>query len=89
MAKQVFADMVCTGKLPEQVIKDKGWKQVTDQSELEAIVDNVISAHEKEVQRYRSGKKGLIGFFVGEAMKATAGRADPKLLNLLLRKKLG
>jgi aspartyl-tRNA(Asn)/glutamyl-tRNA(Gln) amidotransferase subunit B len=88
IAKEVFAEMVATGKSPEQVVAEKGLRQVSDTGALETVIDRVMAANPAEVEKYRSGKKNLIGFFVGQVMKETKGKGDPKLVNELLRKKL-
>ena len=62
--------------------------QVSDSSSLEPVVDKIIEEHPDEVQRYKDGKKQLMGFFVGQAMKATKGKANPKLVNKLITEKL-
>lgn len=85
IAKTVFSEMWKTGKLPTAVVEEKGLKPVED---VEEFVDKVLEAHPREVENYLKGKKSLIGFFVGQVMKATAGRADPKALNELIARKL-
>jgi aspartyl-tRNA(Asn)/glutamyl-tRNA(Gln) amidotransferase subunit B len=89
MAKDVFAEMVDSGESPSKIVEKKGLKQITDTSALEALIDDILAKNPQEVARYREGKKNLLGFFVGEVMKATKGQANPKLVNELLRKKLG
>ena len=69
-------------------MESKGLTQISDSSELEGIIDQVLADHPEEVEKYRGGKKKLQGFFVGQVMKRTSGRADPKLTNQLLGKKL-
>jgi aspartyl-tRNA(Asn)/glutamyl-tRNA(Gln) amidotransferase subunit B len=88
IAKSVFEEMYRSGKRAEEVVKEKGWVQVTDFSEIERIVEQVLSASPKEVEAYRKGKEKLFGFFVGQVMKATQGKASPQLVNDLLKKKL-
>ncbi len=75
-------------KALEQAITEKGLRQVSDTGTLEAIIDRVMAGNPAEVEKYRSGKKNLIGFFVGQVMKETNGKGDPKLVNELLKKKL-
>jgi len=89
MAKDVFAEMVDTGESPSAIVEKKGLKQITDTSSLESLIDEILAKNPGEVQRYREGKKNLMGFFVGEVMKATRGQANPKLVNEILQKKLG
>ncbi len=88
-AKEVFEEMWSTGKTPEAVVEEKGLTQVTDSSAIEAVVDDVLAANPKEVEAYRAGKTKLIGFFVGQVMRATQGKGNPQLVNEVLAKKLG
>jgi aspartyl-tRNA(Asn)/glutamyl-tRNA(Gln) amidotransferase subunit B len=88
VGKDVFAEMCDTGKSPEEIIDEKGLTQISDESELEALIDTAISGNPSQVEQYRAGKEQVIGFFVGQVMKATQGRANPKLVNELLKKKL-
>lgn len=88
IAKEVFAEMVDSKKNAKSIIDAKGLKQVSDSGELESIVDKIIAANPDEVERYKGGKKNLIGFFVGQVMKETRGQANPKMVNDILRKKL-
>ncbi len=88
IAKGVFEDMWKTGKGPRDIVKEKGLVQITDTDELEKTVEEVISAHPQQLEQYRNGKDQLFGFFVGQTMKVTAGKANPKIINELLKKKL-
>ncbi|BCX80752.1 aspartyl-tRNA(Asn)/glutamyl-tRNA(Gln) amidotransferase subunit B [Methylomarinovum caldicuralii] len=88
IAKQVFELMWETGKDADTLIDEKGLKQITDTGAIEKIIDEVIAANPKQVEQYRAGKDKLFGFFVGQVMKATGGKANPKQVNELLRKKL-
>ncbi len=88
IAKKVFAEIFESGKDPETVVKEKGLVQITDTSEIEKMVEDILSQHPKEVERYRNGEQKLLGFFVGQVMKASKGKANPKAVNELLRKKL-
>ncbi len=88
-AKQVVEEVFRTGQEPEAVVRARGLAQVSDASALEAIVDRVLAASPGEVEKYRGGKKNLMGFFVGQVMKETKGKANPGVVNGLLRKKLG
>lgn len=88
IAKDVFVFMVEEGKDPETIVEEKGLKQVTDTSAIEKIIDEVIAANPEKVAEYRSGKDKLIGWFVGQTMRASQGKANPGLLNELLKKKL-
>jgi aspartyl-tRNA(Asn)/glutamyl-tRNA(Gln) amidotransferase subunit B len=88
IAKSVFEEMYRSGKRAEKIVKEKGWIQVTDFAEIEKIIELVLSANPQEVEAYRQGKDKLFGFFVGQVMKATQGKANPQLVNELLKKKL-
>jgi aspartyl-tRNA(Asn)/glutamyl-tRNA(Gln) amidotransferase subunit B len=89
MAKEVFEAMWAEGKSADAIIEAKGLKQITDSGAIEGVIDAVIAANPKQLADYRSGKDKLFGFFVGQVMKATAGKANPAQLNELLKRKLG
>jgi aspartyl-tRNA(Asn)/glutamyl-tRNA(Gln) amidotransferase subunit B len=89
IAKTVFDEMFRTGKDAGTVVKEKGLVQISDTGEIERAVDEALSANPGEAERYRGGEEKLLGFFVGQVMKLTKGKANPKLVNELLRKKLG
>jgi aspartyl-tRNA(Asn)/glutamyl-tRNA(Gln) amidotransferase subunit B len=80
--------MYRSGERPAKIVRDKGWTQIVDTGEIERAIQKAIQANPKLVEDYRKGKEKLFGFFVGEVMKETKGKANPKLLNELLRKKL-
>jgi aspartyl-tRNA(Asn)/glutamyl-tRNA(Gln) amidotransferase subunit B len=84
----VFAAMLETGKSAGAIVTERGLRQVTDTGEIERAIDAVLTAQADKVAEYRSGKDKLYGFFVGQAMKATGGKANPALLNEILKKKL-
>ena len=88
IAKEVFQDMWASNKTADQVIEEKGLQQISDVGELEAIVDKVITDNPAQVEQYRSGKDKVFGFLVGNVMKATKGKANPKQVNDLLKSKL-
>lgn len=88
IAKTVFEEIWNTGKTADQVIDEKGLKQVTDSGAIEAIVDEVIAANPGQVAEYKAGKEKLMGFFVGQVMKASKGKANPGMANQLVKKKL-
>jgi aspartyl-tRNA(Asn)/glutamyl-tRNA(Gln) amidotransferase subunit B len=88
IAKDVFATMTATGKDADTIIDEKGLKQVTDTSAIEAMVDDVLAANPDNVQAYKDGKTQLLGFFVGQVMKASQGKANPAMVNELLKGKL-
>jgi aspartyl-tRNA(Asn)/glutamyl-tRNA(Gln) amidotransferase subunit B len=88
IAKDVFAAMVETGKPAKIIVEEKGLKQITDTGAIEAAADKVIADNPKQVAQYRGGNVNLIGWFVGQVMKATGGKANPGAVNEILRKKL-
>ena len=88
-AKDIFIKMLDGADGSPRAIADKfGMKQITDTSAIEKIVDEVIAANAPQVEQYKSGKVGLLGFFVGNVMKASAGKANPAVVNEILKKKL-
>jgi aspartyl-tRNA(Asn)/glutamyl-tRNA(Gln) amidotransferase subunit B len=89
IAKKVFIKMYETGKDPNAIVEEEGLVQISDSSELEAIVDNVLASNPDEVERFKGGDQKLMGFFVGQIMKETKGKANPKLVNEIIRKKIG
>jgi aspartyl-tRNA(Asn)/glutamyl-tRNA(Gln) amidotransferase subunit B len=88
IAKQVFEALWESGDTADAIIEKQGLKQITDTGAIEKIVDDIIAANPEQLAQYRSGKDKLFGFFVGQAMKATQGKANPAQLNELLKKKL-
>ncbi len=88
MAKEVFEAMFDTGLSPEQIIKEKGMEQISDEATLEGIVLEVIEKNPGAVEDYRNGKKKATGFLVGQVMQATRGQANPALVNQILARKL-
>jgi aspartyl-tRNA(Asn)/glutamyl-tRNA(Gln) amidotransferase subunit B len=88
IAKQILPDILKTGEEVEKIVEAKGLKQISDTSELETIVSDIVEKHPNSIQEYREGKTKVIGFFVGQVMKATGGKANPQMVNQLIRKKL-
>jgi aspartyl-tRNA(Asn)/glutamyl-tRNA(Gln) amidotransferase subunit B len=88
IAKDVFAAMIDTGKSAMTIVEERGLRQVTDAAAIERAVTEVLAAHADKVTEFRAGKEKLFGFFVGQVMKATQGKANPAVLNALLRQKL-
>jgi aspartyl-tRNA(Asn)/glutamyl-tRNA(Gln) amidotransferase subunit B len=88
IAKDVFEIMAETGKDPAAIVDERGLKQVTDTGAIEKAVDQVLAANADKVAQFRAGKEQVIGWFVGQVMKATQGKANPALCQELLRKKL-
>ncbi|MDY6824436.1 MAG: Asp-tRNA(Asn)/Glu-tRNA(Gln) amidotransferase subunit GatB [Thermodesulfobacteriota bacterium] len=89
IAKTVFEEMAATGKKPRAIVEEKNLVQVTDTGEIGAAVDAVIAECPDEVEKFKSGKKKIMGFLVGQVMKKTGGKANPKTVNQLLVEKLG
>ena len=86
--KEVLAEMFETGKTAPEVIRDKGFEQVSDSDAIEKIIDEVIAASQQQVDAYRGGNDKLFGFFVGQVMKASQGKANPQVVNAILKEKL-
>ena len=88
-AKEVFAAILEEDKDPQAIVAERGMEQVSDTGAIEAVVEAVLAANPDKVAQYQSGKKGLIGFFVGQCMKAMGGQGNPKVINELLSRRLG
>lgn len=88
IAKDVFAEMLETGEAPSVIVEKKGLRQVTDTGAIDKAIGDVMAANADKVAEYRSGKDKLFGFFVGQVMRATQGKANPALVNDILAKKL-
>jgi aspartyl-tRNA(Asn)/glutamyl-tRNA(Gln) amidotransferase subunit B len=88
IAKTVFEEMYKTGKNAEVIVREKGLVQISDTGAIEQAVDDVIAKYPAEVERFKAGEEKLTGFFVGQVMKITKGKANPQIVNELLRKKL-
>ena len=88
IAKSVFEIMTTGDKNPVDIVEEKGLKQQSDPKELEKLIDKVVNDNPDKVKEYKSGKEKLFGFFVGQAMKASSGKANPKLINDILKNKL-
>ena len=88
IAKTVFELMASGDQDPQKIVEEKGLKQESDPKALESLIDNIIGKNPDKVKEYKSGKEKLFGFFVGQAMKASDGKANPKLVNDILKKKL-
>jgi len=87
-AKEVISEVIHTGKAPAQIVQEKGLSQVSDEGALLAVVVSVLEKNPGEVERYKGGKKNLLGFFVGQAMKELKGKGNPAVLNTLFKKRL-
>ena len=88
IAKAVFEMMADGDKNPIDIVKEKGLKQQSDPKALEALIDKIINDNREKAIEYKQGKEKLFGFFVGQAMKASGGKANPQLINEILKKKL-
>ena len=89
LAKQVFEVMLETGDAPGKIVEDRGLKQTSDTGAIEEVIAGVLAANPNQLEQYRGGKEALFGFFVGQTMKAMAGKANPAVVNELLKKALG
>jgi aspartyl-tRNA(Asn)/glutamyl-tRNA(Gln) amidotransferase subunit B len=88
IAKTVFEEMARSGEDPAEIVRRQGLVQLSDAGALGAVVDRVLAAAPAEVAAFRGGKTKLMGFFVGQVMKATRGQANPQLVNQILKEKL-
>ena len=88
IAKTVFTEMLVSGTDPEQIIKDKGLVQMSDEGQLVALVREILAANPEQVQQFREGKTKVMGFFVGQLMQKTKGQANPQLANSLFQQEL-
>jgi len=88
IAKEILPELLSKGGSPKQLVQERGLGMIGDPKVIEEIIDQLILKHPNEVESFRSGKKKLLGFFVGQLMKETKGKADPKLANQMLNKKL-
>ncbi len=88
IAKKVFLEMFKTGKEPKTIIKEKGLVQVSDESAIDSFVEQAINENEKQVEQYKSGKKEVLQYFVGQVMKLSRGKANPQIVIKLLKNKL-
>ena len=87
-AKKIFPEVYATGADPRKLVEEKGLKQESDEAALEAVCREVLSENPAEVEKYKAGKKGVLGFFVGQVMRKTRGKANPKLVNQILTRLL-
>ncbi len=89
IGKEVFAESYKTGEAPLAIVDAKDLRQISDEPRLWELIDNIVKANPKQAEGYAAGKDSLFGFFVGQVMKATNGRANPVMTTDLLRKRLG
>ena len=88
VARDIFPEMYGTGKAPEQIVQEKGLTQVSDEGELARIIDDVLIKNPTQVAQFKQGKPQVLGFLVGQVMKASGGKANPGKVNELLKTKL-
>ena len=88
IAKKVFELMLKNDEDPQKIVEEKGLKQQSDPKALEELIDKIINSNREKAIEYKQGKEKLFGFFVGQAMKASGGKANPQLINEILKKKL-
>ena len=88
IAKEIFEIMWDDNNDPDAIIEERGLKQVTDSSEIESLVDKILEDNPNQLSQFRSGKEKLFGFFVGQVMKASGGKANPSQVNEILKSKL-
>ena len=89
IARTVFDDMVETGESASSIVEKKGLVQISDTGELDGVIDQIIADNPDEVERFKGGDQRLMGFFMGQLMRATKGQANPQKASQLLREKLG
>ena len=89
IAKNVFKELVEKGGDPERIVKEKGWVQISDEGELAKIVSRVIEENPQSVTDFKNGKDRALGYLVGQVMKATRGKANPQMVNRLIREQIG
>ncbi|RKY01607.1 MAG: Asp-tRNA(Asn)/Glu-tRNA(Gln) amidotransferase GatCAB subunit B, partial [Spirochaetes bacterium] len=88
IAKSIFSEMAESGKTAEKIVKERGLSQITDEKELERVILKVLDSHKKVVEDLKRGKQKAFGFLVGQVMKETSGRANPKMVNEILKEKI-
>jgi len=88
IGKEILPEIFKTGKMPEEIVREKGLVQITAEAEMVKIIDQVIAENPKAVEEYKAGKKEVLGFLIGQVMKLTKGKANPKLTNTLLQEKI-
>ncbi len=88
LAKEVIKEMVATGKSPSQIVEEKGLKQISDEGQIRSMIEEVLRENSKEVERFKAGEEKVFGFLVGQVMKKAKGKANPQLVNKLLKEML-
>jgi aspartyl-tRNA(Asn)/glutamyl-tRNA(Gln) amidotransferase subunit B len=89
LAKKIFAKMFESGESPGAIMDREGLRQISDSGALDKVVEDVLAANHKQVEQYRGGKTAVLGYLVGQVMKASRGQANPGAVNELLKQKLG
>ena len=89
MGKEIFAVMCASGEEAGEIIRKRGLRQLSDPGQIEGVVEQVLTAHPREVGQYRAGQKKVLGFLIGRVMAATEGKANPQMVNQILHAKLG
>jgi aspartyl-tRNA(Asn)/glutamyl-tRNA(Gln) amidotransferase subunit B len=89
VAREIFPEVYSSGKSPEQIVQEKGLTQVSDEGALEKIIEEVLTKNPAQVAQFKEGKQQVLGFLVGQVMKASGGKANPGKVNELLKRKLG
>ena len=89
VAREIFPEVYSSGKTPEQIVQEKGLIQVSDEGALDKIIGEVLAKNPAQVAQFKEGKQQVLGFLVGQVMKASGGKANPGKVNELLKKKLG
>jgi aspartyl-tRNA(Asn)/glutamyl-tRNA(Gln) amidotransferase subunit B len=88
IAKAVFEDMFETGRGPEEIVREKGLVQISDEGAIGPVIDEILAANPKVVDDFRAGKEKALGFLVGQVMKSTRGKANPEMVNKMLKEKI-
>ncbi len=88
LAKEVIKEMTATGKSPSQIVEEKGLKQVSDEGQIRSMIEEVLKENSKEVERFKAGEEKVFGFLVGQVMKKAKGKANPQLVNRILKEML-
>jgi aspartyl-tRNA(Asn)/glutamyl-tRNA(Gln) amidotransferase subunit B len=89
VAREIFPDMYASGKAPEEIVREKGLTQMSDEGALSQMIDGVLTGNPAQVAQFKQGKQQVLGFLVGQVMKASGGKANPAKVNELLKQKLG
>ena len=88
IAKEIFPEMLKSNNDPNVIVKEKNLVQISDTGEIENVIDRILSGNQKQIEEFLSGKEKVLGFFVGQIMKEMKGKANPQIVNELLKSKL-